>query len=133
MIKKIIFTVVLFGLIFSPLFIISTPSLNMIQSFINSNKDKTWAPSWQLFMAKVFSKTFRPGEAEKAYYVFMAHYPKDPLYPEAKFYRANCIASDENRKDEAIKEFGEFIEWYPDHPLAPDAEKKKTNLMYGLF
>ena len=133
MIKKIIFVVLLFGFIFSPLFFLSTPCLELVQSFINSHKDKSWAPSWQLFVADAFNKTFRPGGAEKTYQIFMERYPKHQRYPEAKFYYAFSLASDKNRKDEAIEEFNEFIEWYPDHPLRPDAEKRRNSLKYGFF
>jgi outer membrane protein assembly factor BamD (BamD/ComL family) len=130
MIKKIIFVLVLFLIILSPLLFLSNPSLQFVQSFIDKYRDKSWAPSWQLFLARTYTATFRAEEGIKTYELFLTRYPKHEDFIQIKFDYCMAISNIKERKQEAINAFNEFIESYPDHSLTPSAAKKRDQLIY---
>jgi tetratricopeptide (TPR) repeat protein len=133
MLKKILIVAVIFLVIFSPMIVLSSCSLGIVQSIIDSNKDQPWAPDWQMRLAGTYQRTFREDQAAEAYKIFLDRYPTHLRYPEAKFNYADCLSVLKDRKDDAIKEFQEFKEWYPDNPLTPAADKKIIRLKYGPF
>lgn len=134
MLKRVPLVLLIVLVVLSPAIFLSSPSLNLVVSYIDRNKTKPWAPDRLMTIASIFHQTFRAERAGELYKKFMEWFPpENHRYPEAKFYYAVCVAEDKARKNEAVKEFDEFMEWYPDHPWKNEAEKRKNNLLYGFF
>lgn len=133
MLKRVLLVLLIVFVVFSPAIFLSTPSLNLVVSYLERNKSAPWAADRLMTMASIFHQTFRAERASELYKKFMEWFPQNSRYPQAKFYGAICLSEDKSKKDEAIKEFNEFIEWYPEHPWRAEAEKKRDNLIYGFF
>jgi len=133
MLKKLLLVLLFFGLIFSPIIFLSTPSLLIVQSFLDKNKDKEWAQSWQLSLARLYITTFREEDGIRTYKIFLSRYPNHKNIIQIKFDFCMVLAKAEGRKQEAISAFNEFIELYPEHELTPQAEKKRDQLIYVSF
>ena len=130
--KKLVIVLIILIIISLPFILVSGFTLHKLQSKLEQDKDKPWAPDWLMKLGNIYRWTFRDREGIEVYKSFLERYPGHARYPEAKYWYAYCLEQTQQSK-EALREYEEFLEWYPDSPEADECRKKAANLKYRQF
>ena len=102
-------------------FLLSTPTMDLIQKRIDRDPDPEFSRWLQLTTANVCYATWRPEESAPRYRTFYERYTRDLRRAHALLCYAQSL-EEAGRNADAIDIYGKYLAEYPDHEEKGEAE-----------
>ena len=109
------------SLILITAFLLSSPTMDLLQSRIDKNPDPEFSRWLQLTTADLCASTWRPELAAPRYRTFYERYKTDLRRAHALFCYAQAL-EDAGRNADAIDIYRKYLAEYPDHEEKAEAE-----------
>ena len=128
--KKTAIVLAIFVLVIGgPVFLISTPMMDVYQEWIDKDPKTDFHKSLQLWIAGVCFRTMRADSAVDMYYKYLTYYPDSPDRAFALLRYAQSL-DEVNRNAEAIATYEQFMAEFPGHDDAKTAEDAINSIKY---